>query len=101
MGRFDYYKHGDWNAICDVCGRKWKGSMLRERWDGLMVCPDDFEMRQPQEYVRGVVDNQNPPFNRPEATDSFAAFCSLEGQWSVAGYSVAGCWVSGRTISGV
>lgn len=101
MGRFDYYKHGDWNAICDVCGRKYKGSMLRQRWDGLMVCPDDFEQRHPQEYVRGVVDNPTPPFTRPPPPDVFTVFCTLEGSWSVGGYAVVGCWTAGKPIIGV
>ena len=74
MGRFDYYKSGDWNAECDVCGQKYKASKLKLRWDGLRVCPKDFEFRHPQDFVRGVRDSQSTPFSRPEPPDIFAAF---------------------------
>ena len=65
------YTSGDWKAICDICGRLFKASVLRKRWDGFQVCPNDFEIRQPQDFVRGVVDKQTTPWVRDEATDFF------------------------------
>ena len=60
------YIHGDWNAICDQCGRKFKASQLQKRWDGLMVCKEDYETRHPQEFVRAVEDNGKVPWVRPD-----------------------------------
>lgn len=74
MGRADWYKSGSWNAICEVCGIKVKATSLRKRWDGVMVCPRDWEPRQPQDFVRGVKDNPSVPISRPEASDSFIPF---------------------------
>ena len=71
MGYFSRWDKGDWDAICDSCGRKFKASKLKQRWDGLMVCPQDWEIRQPQDFVRGVPDPQLVPWVRDEATDSF------------------------------
>lgn len=65
------YLKGDWIAVCDVCGRKYKSSLLAKRWDGLMCCPDDWEPRQPQDFVRGVKDLQLSPWIRDEASDVF------------------------------
>ena len=65
------YDRGDWASICDSCGRKLKASELRQRWDGLKVCQDDWEPRQPQDFVRGVADYQAPPRTRPEPQDQF------------------------------
>jgi hypothetical protein len=65
------YDRGDWASICDSCGRKLKASELRQRWDGLKVCQDDWEPRQPQDFVRGVADYQAPPWTRPEPSDLF------------------------------
>ena len=48
-----------------------RASDLRQRWDGLKVCPDDYEPRQPQDFVRGVADYQAPPWTRPEPQDQF------------------------------
>lgn len=36
-----------------------------------MCCEDDWEIRQPQDFVRGVPDTQIAPWLRPEPTDSF------------------------------
>jgi hypothetical protein len=71
MGARDYYKKGDWNAICDVCGFKRKASEMKMRWDGIMCCPEDWEPRQPQDFVRGVPDDQTVPWTRPEPPDVF------------------------------
>ena len=65
------YDNGDWIADCDVCGRKYKASALSQRWDGLMCCDDDWEIRQPQDFVRGVPDTQIAPWLRPEPPNSF------------------------------
>ena len=65
------YKKGDWNAICDSCGRKFKASQLRRRWDGLRVCKDDWEPRHPQDFLRGKPDKPSVPWSRPEQADTF------------------------------
>ena len=44
---------------------------MRVRWDGLMVCAKDFEERHPQDFVRGVRDNQAIVDGRSEPTDRF------------------------------
>lgn len=62
---------GDWNAICDVCGFKFKASQLRERWDGLMVCEKDWETRHPQDLIRPLPDEQKLPWTRPEPADTY------------------------------
>ena len=64
-GRADFLALGDWNATCDMCGKKFKSSMLKKRWDGAMVCPPDWETRHPQDFVRSVPDAQTPPYTRP------------------------------------
>lgn len=65
------YSSGDWNAICDVCGRRYKDTDLRKRWDGLIVCPQDYEERQPQDFVRARADQMAVPWSRPEGQDTF------------------------------
>ena len=68
MGHADYLRNGDWNAICDRCGSKFKFSMLKQEWDGLYVCTANgcWEPRQPQDYVKGVMDNMAVPVSRPD-----------------------------------
>jgi hypothetical protein len=65
------YDKGDWIALCDVCGRKFKAHLLKKRWDGLMCCSADWEIRQPQDFVRGQADTQIAPWIRSEPANSF------------------------------
>jgi len=71
MGRADYLKLGDHNAICDICGFKYKMSELKETWDGYMACSQDWNPRQPQDYVKGVQDNQSVEISRPDPPNVF------------------------------
>lgn len=97
MGNADYLRLGDWNARCDRCGRKRKGSELRKQWNGWIVCPEHWEPRHPQEFVRAIKENPTPPFVR-NPTDIFTTYCTLEGRSAAAGYAVAGCAISGATF---
>lgn len=65
LGPEDYFKKGDWNAICDVCGFKFKASQLRKRWDGFMVCSVDYEERHPQDLLRIPRSERPLPWARP------------------------------------
>ena len=65
------YDKGNWKAICDVCGRLYKATMLQKRWDGLMCCDDDWEIRQPQDFVKGQADHQIAPWLRDESSNNF------------------------------
>ena len=67
----NYYVSGNWNVICDVCSKKIKASDAKQRWDGLIVCPSDFEHRHEQDYVKARTDKITVPFTRPIPTDTF------------------------------
>lgn len=72
MAHIGYFKPGDNNAICDRCGKPFKASELRKTWDGLWVCRGDWEPRHPQDFVRGVKDDQSVRVSRPPpAVDTF------------------------------
>lgn len=63
---------GNWNALCDSCGRKFKALDLKQRWDGLMVCKEDWEMRHPSDFLRVQKEKIAVAFSRPyPATDTF------------------------------
>ena len=96
MPQAPIYRNGDWNAICDACGKEFKASQLKRRWDGFLVCDKDWETRHPQDFVRGVADTQAPPFTRPEAEDQFALVCTLEGTSSIPELSIPGCMMPSR-----
>lgn len=95
MAKPTVYIKGDWNAICDECGRRFRASHLRKRWDGLMVCQQDFEQRHPQDFVRAKVDIQTVPWTRPEPSATYIAVSSIS---AIAGIAIAGIAVAGSSM---
>ena len=67
----NYYISGQWNVICDVCGKKIKAGKAKQRWDGFIVCEEDYETRHPQDFVKARVDKISVPFTRPRPVDVF------------------------------
>lgn len=65
----NYYLPGAWNAICDICGFKFKSTELRENWKGLRVCDDDFEHRNMLDFPFVRVDQIGVPWTRLEVVD--------------------------------
>lgn len=63
--------------ICDRTGFKIPVSEgLREEWNGLKVRRESWEPRHPQDFVRGVDENQKGS-PRPEGADSFQSRATL------------------------
>lgn len=62
---------GQWNAICDVCGEKYKSGQLKARWDGLMVCEKDWELRHIADFIKAPPPLRALPWTRPRPTDIF------------------------------
>ena len=83
---------GNWNALCDSCGRRFKASEMQKRWDGLMVCREDFEQRHPSDFLRVQKEKITVPWVRPyPEQDTFLYSCTPEGSSGISSYSVAGC----------
>ena len=60
------YIPGDFYQICDECGRKMRSSQTKLRWDGMIVCPADWEVRHPQELLHAApTDKQAVRWARP------------------------------------
>ena len=71
-GPADYLEFGKWNVICQRCGVKYKNDEVEQEWTGLLVCKKKcFENRHPQDFVRGVPDDQSVPYTSPEPTDVY------------------------------
>ena len=77
--RDTWWSSGQYNVICDVCGFKLKNTDLQRRWDGLMVCEQDYEIQHPQERIRPIPDQQKPQVTRPGGTDVFIDNGSASG----------------------
>lgn len=84
----NYYKAGDWNAVCDRCGFKFKASELKEDWQGFRVCEHDFEMRHPQDFVRARVDRISVPWVRMDPPVVISGASSSPSGYYINGASI-------------
>lgn len=88
----NHFISGEFNVTCDVCSKKIKAYESRQRWDGFIVCEDDWEPRQPQDFVRARQDKITVPFQRPIPTLEFVTLsCTAISKQSVADYATADC----------
>ncbi len=92
-----FFSSGHWNALCDVCGFKFKSHELKKRWDGLMVCQADYEHDHPQKFLRVREDPLSVPWTRNRPTDLEVLVCNLWTSAAYADFGTADCATVGRT----
>ena len=64
----NYFISGEFNVTCDICSKKIKAHEAHHRWDGFIVCADDYEVRHEQDFVKAHTDKITVPFQRPIPT---------------------------------
>lgn len=107
----NYYTSGQWWIICDVCGKKIKSGKSRHRWDGFVVCEDDWEERHSQDFVRSRQDKISVPFSRPIPTFVFTNvnyvdtentnYCTPEGTQAIPSWAIPGCMIPNKNTLGI
>lgn len=65
------YVPGDFYRICDRTGFKVRASATSKEWTSAIVRSISSEPRHPQDFVRGVTDDQTVQDARPRQTDVF------------------------------
>ena len=76
MGRKLHYKAGSFYRTDDRTGFPQRAERTRREWTGLIVDENVWEPRQPQDFVRGVADDQSVPEARPRAPATFVPWPS-------------------------
>lgn len=71
MGRKLHFRAGSFYRTDDRTGFPTRAERTRKEWDGLWVDQARYEERQPQDFVRGVRDQQSVPEPRPLAPNAF------------------------------
>lgn len=82
-------------VVCDSCGFDIRANDIRETWDHRMVCPADWEPRQPQDFVRSRYDQikaQGPV--RPDPAKIFIDD-GCDETTAIAGLAISGIAVCG------
>lgn len=88
------HKVGDWLVTDDESGIvNYRSEMVR-RWDGLMVRQDQYETRQPQEFVKAKTD---PYAVSPIRPDEFTRSVSNTIQYRIGGVGIDGV----RTLTNI
>ncbi len=54
---------GDWAYQCPRCNFEIWASQAVKEYTGMRVCRECCDKRNPQDFVRGVADNQKVPFS--------------------------------------
>lgn len=62
---------GDWFVVDDQSGFRVPASQARFQWNNLLVWDPVWENRQPQDYLRGIPDDQSVPYARPMQAPTF------------------------------
>jgi len=91
-GKADYYARGQWNFYCDLCGAKTKSSDGVRTWNNLWVCSHHKEIRNPQDFVRGIKDNQTTPWRRSKLPEGV---CPVYGLNAIPFWAIPGCAIPG------
>lgn len=99
MPNSNYFKPGDWNANCSMCGGTFKASQLRKHWQGMMRCNRCWEPRQPQDFVKAPPPEAPIPWAQPPA-DTFVPVCSAISSSAVPGSAGPGCFKPGVVFLG-
>ena len=72
-GKFSY-------GLCDYCGQRYKYNTLRKNWRASMVCPDDYEPKEPQlEPLRYRADSIALRDPRPDRIEPVSVFVGAPG----------------------
>lgn len=90
----NFYKSGDWLALCDICGFRFKASRLKKNWKNEMVCEDDFELRNAQDFIKVRPEKIGVPWARPEPADVFISVCYLWDRSAFADLGTADCMIA-------
>jgi len=86
----NYFKSGEWNLTCDVCSKKIKAHEAKHRWDGFVVCKDDWEPRHEQDFVKAKTDKITVPYTRSIPTEIFQ-YCDAYTRQGLADIGTADC----------
>jgi hypothetical protein len=94
----NWFKSGEWNVYCMVCNRKIKAGIALKRWDGLIVCPEDYENRHPMDFLRSRQERISVPFTSDTSFDQFDGpnypvypYCTAMGASGIPSWAIAGC----------
>lgn len=87
---------GNWKVTCHVCGFWYPSGEIKKRWDGLLVCNKDWEVRHPQTLIKVRGERAFPDFVSKDASpDQEIFFCDIFKASPYADMATADCMTAG------
>lgn len=78
--KHSHYKLGDHKALCDICGRAYKGSELRTQWDNAEACYRCYDSKHPDlDPIRIPKEDPMVPNARPRSEFDNLNFVDVPG----------------------
>jgi len=88
MGTDLHYRPGSFYRVCDRTGFAERAGRTKMQWNNIIVWDRVYEARQPQDFVKGIPDDQTVPLPRPRQP---ATYVNISGaQFQVYGDSPLG-----------
>lgn len=78
-----------------VCGVQYKSDEIKKRWDGLLVCKEDWEPRHSLDFLRATPERGSVPFSSPEPADTFVSVPYISGKQGISGIALSGMAITG------
>lgn len=98
MGRDRHYVHGDFYRVDDRTGFPERARNTRKEWTGLIMHKDRWEYRHPQDFVKGVFDDQTVPEPRPLTEDPFVMQNAAGAMFKVWRDNATAYWLILQTV---
>jgi hypothetical protein len=92
------YRDGSFYRVDDRSGFTVRAEHTKEEWQDLIVARGLWEPRQPQDLVKGIIDDQTVPQPRSEATNRFVGPIYIQ---ITADIAVGATFVPLQTLRGV
>lgn len=90
---------GNWKVACQSCGFWFPSSEIVKRWDGLLVCKNDFETRHEQTLIQVRAETAVPSFvSKDSQPDLFSHSCDAYSILSRADFGAADCATVGNEV---
>lgn len=89
------YRKGSFLRICDRSGQTYDARDTRKEWNGLIVGKDEWEIRHPQDFVRGIKERIASPEPRPQIDPTATLSLSISDITASSGAVAGGVYTSG------
>jgi hypothetical protein len=64
---------------------------MRKQWQGYYVCPEHWEPRHPQDYVKAVKEESSVPWSQEKPLEEYRMTCDPNAMTALPNKAIPGC----------